>query len=103
MMSASVTLVTQVRAVVRRPLPLRLSSLLRHALATATPRADGQPLLLPTSIPARCCHNLFSCRARIQWRVGDGRNRVFFCQDHFEALWAAGNDVQDFSVERWNP
>lgn len=103
-MSANLTVVTQISVIkVRRraPEPLRLSPLLRHALATAQPRADGQPLLLPTSIPHKCCHDLFRCRAKVQWRVGDGRNKVFFCQDCFDRFWEAGYDVTEFSVERW--
>lgn len=100
-MSASLTVVTSVSVVKVRRQPLRLSPLLRYALATASPRADGQPNLLPLMIPTRCCHGLWACRARVHWRVGDGRNYVFFCKDHFEGLWEAGNDVMDFSVERW--
>jgi len=105
-MSASLTLVTSVHATVTRrrlaySLPLRLSPLLRHVLATASPRLDGQPNLLPDFIPERCCGNLFSCHSAVRWRVGDGRNKVFFCQDCFERLWEAGFDVQDFVVERY--
>ena len=106
MSAASFTLVTHVHAVVRRPARpaptvLRLSPLLRYALATATPRADGGPLLLPETLPERCCYNLWNCRARIKWRIGDERNRVFFCEAHAEALWEAGNNVLDYSIERW--
>ena len=102
-MSASLTVVTQVTVIKvrRRAEPLRLSPLLRHALATAAAREDGQPNLLPTFIPTRCCHDLFRCKAKVQWRVGDGRNRVFFCKDHMEPFWEAGHDVQEFEVERW--
>lgn len=101
-MSASLTVVTQVTVIKvrRRTEPLRLSPLLRHALATAEARHDGQPNLLPTSIPQRCAHGNFSCKARVQWRVGDGKNRVFFCQDHFEALVQAF-DAFAFETERW--
>lgn len=104
-MSTTLTVVTQVYVATRRREPLRLSPLLRHALQTARaqPRADGRPLLLPTTIPARCAHDLFACRAAVRWRVGDGRNRVFFCQDHIEELWEAGHEVKDFEVERWVP
>ena len=97
---STLTVVTQIRATVRRPV-LRLSPLLRHALATALPRADGLPNLLPTSIPTRCCHDLFRCKEAVRWRIGDGRNRVFFCNNHIEGLWEAGHDVMDFVVERW--
>ena len=87
-----------------RPAPslLRLSALLRHALATAaTPRDPAHPNLLPLSIPSRCCHDLFRCQNIVRWRLGDDRNSVFFCQAHFERFWEAGHDVQDFVVERW--
>jgi hypothetical protein len=99
----SLTLVTRVHAAIRRPQPppLRLSPLLRHALATALPDPSGSPLLLPTRIPSYCCHDLFRCRHRVRWRLGDGRNFVFFCEPHVDLWWEAGNLVQDFSVERW--
>jgi hypothetical protein len=113
-MSTTLTLVTQVRAVIQRPLlppppstlppaptVLRLSPLLRYALATAQPRADGRPLLLPETLPPRCCHGLWTCRARVKWRIGDGRNRVLFCETHGEEFWLAGNDVLDYTIERW--
>ena len=96
---------SQIRLVTRRnpsPPPLRLSALLRHALATAAPSSDSaRPNLLPLSIPRRCCHDLFRCQNTVRWRLGDDRNSVFFCQTHFERFWEAGNDVQDFVVERW--
>ena len=101
---STLTVVTQVTviSVKRRANPvLRLSPLLRHALATAQPRQDGQPNLLPNSIPSQCCHDLFRCHSVVRWRVGDGRNKVFFCDEHVEAWWQAGHDVMDFSVERW--
>jgi hypothetical protein len=37
----------------------------------------------------------------VRWRVGDGRNRVFFCEAHGEEFWLAGHDVMDFEIERW--
>jgi hypothetical protein len=100
--SASLTLVTQIRATVRRTSPLKLSPLLRHAIRTATASAppNSPPLLLPSSIPACCCHDLFRCRARVSWRVGDGRNRVFFCDDHYEEMIQA-HDAFSFESERW--
>jgi hypothetical protein len=102
----SMTVVTELTVMVPRRKeirrePLRLSSLLRYALATALPRDDGQPSLLPTSIPTKCCCNLFQCRSTVKWRVGDGRNRVFFCQEDFDRFWEAGHEVKDFEVERW--
>lgn len=80
---------------------LVMSPLLRYALAIAPPRGDGRPNLLPLRIPERCCHKLFSCGEPVRWRVGDGRNYVWFCQRGFEELWEAGYCVQDFTVERW--
>lgn len=102
-MCATLTLVTHIHAVVRRPVRpvLRLSPLLRYALATAVPRADGQPNLLPYSIPTACCHDLFRCRAKVLWRIGDGQNMVFFCEAHSEDWWQAGNDVLDCDITRW--
>ena len=102
---SSLTVVTRIHAEltvapVRPPAPvLRLSPLLRYALATARPRPDGRPLLLPLRIPRRCCHGLFSCRNKVRWIVGDGRNHVFFCDGHVERYWEAGHDVQEHSVE----
>jgi hypothetical protein len=100
--SASITLVTSIHATIRRRVRvvLRLSPLLRHVLATAQPRPDGGPLLLPDSIPRRCAHNLFQCPAKIRWRVGDGRNRVFFCDQHYEQMIQA-HDAFEFDSERW--
>lgn len=97
---------TRIHAVIQRPLRpapvvLRLSPLLRYALATATPRADGRPLLLPEVLPERCCAGLWTCRARVQWRIGDGRNRVLFCHGHLEKFWESGHDVLDYLIERW--
>lgn len=102
---STLTVVTSVSVVrVRRraaaQVPLRLSPLLRHALATATAREDGKPNLLPTIIPARCAHDNFHCKIKVQWRVGDGRNRVFFCDEHYENLIQAF-DAFSFDSERW--
>lgn len=101
---SAITLITTVH--VRpptRPQGLRLSPLLRYALASASTRRDGKPLLLPTSIPQKCCHGLWRCRDVVHWRVGDGQNWVFFCLTHFEDFWDAGHDVQDFDICRWCP
>lgn len=97
---SSLTVITHIRTTLRRRPGLRLSPLLRFAIATATPSAD-QPALLPLRIPERCCHDLFRCRHAVKWRVGDGVNRVYFCDNHMEAWWDLGNDTKDFEVERW--
>ena len=98
----STIIVTQFRATVRRTPPLRLSALLRHALKTAHPRPDGQPNLLPNSIPQSCCHDLWRCKEEIHWRVGDERNRVFFCDAHFD-VFTEDHDIFDFTIDRWIP
>lgn len=97
---STINLVTRLHVTVRRPV-LRLSPLLRFALATAAPREDGKPNLLPTKIPPRCCYNLFQCRNIVAWRIGDGRNTSFFCHRHLEKYWRAGHDVTEHTVERW--
>lgn len=100
---SSLTVVTRIRAeltVAKAPaLPaLRLSPLLRYALATGRPRPDGRPLLLPLRIPRRCCHALFSCRNKVRWIVGDGRNYVRFCESHYDGFMES-HDVFDFTSE----
>jgi len=97
---STLTVVTAIRATIQRA-PLRLSPLLRWAIATAAPRADGQPNLLPGTIPHCCAHDLFRCRRRVAWRVGDGRNRVYFCAECVERYWEAGHDVSEHEVTRW--
>lgn len=77
---------------------LRLSPLLRYALATARPRGDGRPLLLPLRIPRRCCYGLFSCRNKVRWIVGDGRNHALFCESHYDRFMET-HDVFDFTSE----
>lgn len=96
---STVTVITAIRVAIRRA-PLRLSPLLRWAISTAAPRPDCQPNLLPASIPRRCCHDMFRCRRRVLWRVGDGRNYVFFCESHCEEYWQGGHDVIEHEVER---
>lgn len=79
---------------------LRLSPLLRYALASARPRHDRRPNLLPSFIPERCCHNLFGCGLKVEWRVGDGRNQAYFCQIHYDQFMEA-RDVFDYVSERF--
>lgn len=97
---STMNLITRIHVTVRQPV-LKLSPLLRFSLATASKRDDGKPNLLPTRIPPRCCHDLFRCRNIVAWRIGDGRNQVFFCGSHLERYWRAGHDVTDHTVERW--
>lgn len=98
---STLNLVVAVRAEVRRRRAvLRLSPLLRYALSTAKPDPSGRPNLLPERVPHACAHNLFRCRAIVKWIVGDGQNCVFMCDGHYDALWEAGNDTKDYTVER---
>lgn len=93
--------VTRIHITVRRSRRiLKLSSLLRFALATAKLDPDGKPNLLPTKIPNHCAHNLFRCQKQIRWIVGDGRNHVFMCTAHMDGFWESGHDTKDFAVER---
>ena len=82
----------------RRP-PLRLSPLLRFALATAKPGPDGKPNLLPMKIPHKCCGKGFHCTNIVRWQIKDGVNSCFICGPCCEQLWESHNAL-DFSMER---
>jgi len=77
--------------------PLRLSPVLRFAIATAE---SGKPALLPLRIPKACCGKLFSCKNQLAWKVSDGRNEVWMCRIDFELFWESGQNVLDYQIER---
>lgn len=85
-------------AVVPAPRPLRLSVLLRYSLTTARKGRNG---LLPERIPFRCCTDLFHCHRVVKFRVSDGVNAVFFCQQDFEEF-VKTHDIFGFHVMQWS-
>lgn len=91
-MSASIAVAVRK---MRKP-PLRLSPLLRFAIATARPDV---PALLPTKIPRKCVGKLFHCTNVLRWEISDGVNTVYICSSCAEIYWE-NHDVMDHHIER---
>lgn len=86
--------------ITKRPIPdLKLSPLLRFALATARPDPEGKPALLPMKIPKRCCGKNFRCTNFVRWQIRDRSNVAYICAPCAEDLWEM-YDALDFTIHR---